>query len=102
VGGTFSTADRHFGHAAIVRYCGRPFTGVGEMDRAMVDSWNAAVRPEDVVHHLGDFALGPAARIEELLAVLSGYKVLFLGYHDRSARNHATMSATHRPTRAVG
>lgn len=80
------TADHHFGHRAIIGYCHRPFADVAEMDRAMIESWNRAVRPEDAVFHLGDFALGPAERIAELLAGLNGYKVLVLGNHDRSAK----------------
>jgi calcineurin-like phosphoesterase family protein len=83
---TFFTADHHFGHRNIIRYCGRPFADVEEMDRAMVESWNAAVRPGDAVFHLGDFALGSAESIAELLATLNGYKLLVLGNHDRSAK----------------
>lgn len=85
-GKVFFTADHHFGHRNIIRYCGRPFADVEEMDRAMVERWNAAVRPGDTVFHLGDFALGSAGRIAELLSALNGYKVLILGNHDRSAK----------------
>lgn len=52
------TADHHFGHANIIRYCERPFTDAGEMDRALVERWNAVIGPDDVVYHLGDFTLG--------------------------------------------
>lgn len=85
-GGVFFTADQHFGHRNIIRYCGRPFAGIEEMDRAMAEAWNAAVGPGDAVFHLGDFALGSADGIAELLARLNGYKVLILGNHDRSAK----------------
>lgn len=54
---TWVTADHHFGHANIIRFCGRPFESVREMDQAMIDRWNAVVGPEDVVYHLGDFTL---------------------------------------------
>ena len=53
----FVTADHHFGHANIIRFCNRPFENVQEMDQAMIDRWNAVVGPEDVVYHLGDFTL---------------------------------------------
>jgi calcineurin-like phosphoesterase family protein len=53
----FVTADHHFGHANIIKFCGRPFADVREMDRVLVERWNAVVGPEDVVYHLGDFTL---------------------------------------------
>lgn len=54
----FVTADHHFGHANIIRFCNRPFRHVTEMDQAMIDAWNRTVGPEDDVYHLGDFTLG--------------------------------------------
>jgi len=53
----FVTADQHFGHANIIRFCNRSFANVGEMDQAMIDAWNEVVGPEDDVYHLGDFTL---------------------------------------------
>jgi len=53
----FVTADHHFGHANIIRFCSRPFANVTEMDQSMIDAWNAVVGPEDTVYHLGDFTL---------------------------------------------
>ncbi len=32
----FFTADLHFGHANIIKYCKRPFTDVAAMDRALI------------------------------------------------------------------
>ena len=52
------TADTHFGHENIIRYCGRPFCDAAEMDRVMVERWNGVVGVDDVVYHLGDFTLG--------------------------------------------
>ena len=46
--------DPHFGHANIIRLCGRPFEDVESMDREMIRLWNARVRPEDTVWILGD------------------------------------------------
>ncbi|MBA2693066.1 MAG: metallophosphoesterase [Rubrobacter sp.] len=80
------TADTHFGHDAIRRYCDRPFVTASEMDEEIVRRWNMVLGGEDAVIHLGDFALVGVGRIEELLAELDGHKILVLGNHDRSAK----------------
>ena len=54
----FVTADQHFGHANIIRFCDRPFESVGEMDQVLINNWNKAVGADDIVYHLGDFTLG--------------------------------------------
>ena len=51
----FFTADPHFGHANIIRSCSRPFKDAEEMDRTLIDNWNACVGEEDAVFILGDF-----------------------------------------------
>jgi calcineurin-like phosphoesterase family protein len=81
---TYLTADHHFGHAKIIGYCNRPFDTVEEMDAEMVRRWNARAARDDLVVHLGDFALASRERTAELLGVLNGYKILLLGNHDRS------------------
>ena len=81
---TFFTADTHFGHAGARALYRRPFATVPEMDRAMIERWNAAVIPADTVWHLGDFAVRhpePAA----ILAALHGTKHLITGNNDPAA-----------------
>ena len=80
---TFFTADTHFGHAAIIRHCQRPFADVAAMDEAMVERWNATVRPKDEVWHLGDFAVRIEPDVlQRLFARLHGRKRLIVGNHD--------------------
>ena len=79
------TSDTHFGHMNIIRHCARPFTSVGEMDAAMVANWNALVRPDDDVWHLGDFAFRNARSPDDYLRRLSGRKHLVHGNHDTEA-----------------
>lgn len=55
---TYFTADPHFGHTNIIRYCDRPFASSAEMDAAIVQRCNAVVGPEDTLYILGDFCLG--------------------------------------------
>ena len=80
---TFFTADTHFGHANVIRHCGRPFGDVHAMNHAMTESWNAVVRPGDVVYHLGDFAYRFKGDLRALFDRLHGEKHLVAGNHDR-------------------
>lgn len=50
------TADTHFGHAAIVSHCHRPFSSVEQMDEYIISRLNLCVKPSDVLYHVGDFA----------------------------------------------
>lgn len=84
---TFFTSDTHFGHVNIIKYCKRPFSSVEEMDNTLVRNWNAIVRPEDTVYHLGDFAVGggPAT---PYLRRLSGNIYFCRGNHDKRLINY--------------
>lgn len=86
----FFTADTHFGCRSQMIVFKRPFEKVAEMDKAMIDSWNEAVRPQDTVYHLGDFGIhrdfGPDAQqqgdIHTIFQLLNGRKILIMGNHD--------------------
>ena len=85
MGRTFFTADHHFGHEGIIRMCGRPFNSALEMDQALIASWNAVVRPDDEVWHLGDFAhRADLNRMRAVFDQLNGTKHLVIGNHDGS------------------
>ena len=81
-GKTWFTADTHFGHTNIIRHCGRPFSNVAEMDAALIANWNAVVRADDDVWHLGDFAFRSGKPPGWYLAGLNGKKHLVWGNHD--------------------
>lgn len=71
----------HFGHANIIRLADRPFGSVEEMNEAMIKNWNAVVRKQDTVYHLGDFAFrGQPA--EDYERRLNGNIVRIQGNHD--------------------
>jgi calcineurin-like phosphoesterase family protein len=79
---TFFTADTHFGHERIMRYCNRPFANVHEMDETMVERWNAKVGVKDLVYHLGDFAFLSAGFGRKIRNRLNGRICLIEGNHD--------------------
>lgn len=84
---TFFTSDTHFNHFNIIKYCSRPFSSTEDMNREMILRWNAVVAPEDIVYHLGDFAMGKASEWPKILHQLNGArKILILGSHDRRPR----------------
>lgn len=79
------TSDTHFFHDNIIKYCGRPFSNALEMNDYMVEKWNATVKPQDKVYHLGDVYMGGGNTrdsISALLRSLNGKKRLILGNHD--------------------
>ena len=76
---TWFTADQHFGHANIIKYCERPFPSVHEMDRTMIQRWNERVRTEDTVYHVGDFSFQNQGNY---IHRLNGTKHLIRGNHD--------------------
>ena len=80
---TFFTSDTHFGHARIIDLCNRPFGSVTEMNEMLVHNWNALVRPDDTVYHLGDVALGPIEDSLKYISRLNGNIKLVVGNHDR-------------------
>lgn len=86
---TFFTSDTHFGHKNIIKHCERPFKSVQEMDDTMIENWNNVVGPDDIVYHLGDFALGRGSYMQNVLdicSVLNGKKILIYGNHDYPKR----------------
>jgi calcineurin-like phosphoesterase family protein len=53
----FFTADTHFGHENIIKYCDRRFNNGSHMDARLATLWNSVIGPDDLVYHLGDFTL---------------------------------------------
>ena len=76
------TSDTHFNHANIIKYCNRPFSSVEEMNETIIANWNKVVSEDDMVYHLGDFALGDKSLIPDFLERLNGYKEFLMGNHD--------------------
>jgi calcineurin-like phosphoesterase family protein len=83
---TYFTSDTHFTHERTIKLSERPFANAGEMDEHMIAAWNAVVRPDDEIWHLGDFAYKcTAERRQTIFARLNGVKRLIRGNHDNDA-----------------
>jgi calcineurin-like phosphoesterase family protein len=84
----YFTADLHFGHVNIIRYCGRPFPDVTAMNDGLVERWNETVTDDDEVWVLGDVAMGPILDSLRHVRRLTGTKHLVPGNHDRCWPGH--------------
>lgn len=88
---TFFTADHHFNHSRIISYTNRPYKfedgseDLQSMNQDLIATWNSEVGPDDLVYHLGDFAMGPKGSIAGFVSLLNGHKILIKGNHDRNA-----------------
>ena len=84
------TSDPHFGHEKIrlPNYSNRPFSSVEEMDETLIENWNKAVKPDDIIYELGDFAFLKLTPMKALLRRLPGRKRAILGNHDKVIRKN--------------
>lgn len=95
---TFLTADTHFGHKNIIRFCDRPFADTEEMQRVIISNWNSIVHPRDIVWHLGDFGIGLTdAETLELFQQLNGTIKLVIGNHDVDRKGRLIQSLARLP-----
>lgn len=85
---TYFTADPHFGHNNIIKYCNRPFANVYEMDEKLIANYNRVVGPEDTCYFLGDLGFCEAAYLRGLLKRMYGRKILVFGNHDNVIRKN--------------
>lgn len=80
------SADLHLNHEAIIRFCGRPFRDVAEMDSRICDTICNRVNRDDDLWIIGDFAFASTearSKIEARFQALPGRKHLVVGNHDR-------------------
>jgi len=85
-GNVWFVGDLHLGHANIIRYCNRPFASIEEHDTVLLAQWREYVKPNDVMFHVGDLALGRPEKLLPKIAELTGNLVYLLGgNHDERA-----------------
>lgn len=78
-------SDTHFSHTNIIRYTGRPFETVEEMNRSLINNWNDCIDSDDQVFFLGDFGLGDIDHLQSIYSQLKGHKIGIRGNHDKNA-----------------
>ena len=88
----FYISDLHFGHAAVLELCKRPFKDISEMNEALVANWNAAVGARDTVYVVGDLFYRSETDPEDILRRLKGKKYLILGNHDKDWTGRVDLS----------
>jgi hypothetical protein len=98
---TFFTSDLHFNHVNIAGpkvsswpkgY--RNFDTVAEMNECIIANWNNLVQPDDIVHIVGDVALGKAIDLKPILLRLNGHLHLYKGNHEKAAMQCADQFAS--------
>lgn len=78
-------SDTHFSHNNIIKYTGRPFETVEEMNRCLINNWNDSIGKDDQVFFLGDFGLGDIDHLQTICSQLNGKKICIRGNHDKNA-----------------
>jgi len=79
----FFSADYHFGHTNIIRFCNRPFKNVHYMNELLINNWNKVVPVDGTTYHIGDFAFGAPGWIKQVIERLNGDIIFIRGSHDK-------------------
>lgn len=99
---TWLVADTHFGHRNILALePGRPGATIEEHDELLIERWNAVVRPDDQVWHLGDVSLSVPV-MERVTPRLNGHKYLVAGNHDLCWAAHPSQKRRERVIQMIG
>ena len=72
----YFTADTHFGHENVIRFCDRPYSCAEEMDEALILNWNSRVKGNDTVYILGDMFFRSTRVERDVYKRQLGYGVL--------------------------
>ena len=80
----YFTADEHYWHRNIIKYCARPFPSIEENNEAIIERNNEVVGDNDIVIHGGDTTLLSKLKFQKanILQRLKGKHVFLKGSHD--------------------
>jgi calcineurin-like phosphoesterase family protein len=79
----YFTADEHYYHKNIIKYCDRPFESLDEMHYELITRFNSMVKKDDITIHAGDFALTKPDLVNNVIKQLNGNHIFLKGSHDR-------------------
>jgi calcineurin-like phosphoesterase family protein len=83
------TADTHFGHRNIIKYCNRPYDNIEDHDKDILQNINDSAKTDDHLYILGDFCMGNPLKY---LSQIKCRKLHFvLGSHDKQMWAHKDM-----------
>ena len=89
----FYTADEHYGHSNVLRFCKRPFDNIEEMTDHLIVNHNNVVKSGDFTWHCGDmfWRTMDVKEARRILTALNGKHGLIIGNHDEVALRIAGM-----------
>ena len=90
----FFTADEHYGHKNIIKYCNRPFSSAEEMDDLLIENHNSVVSENDITIHAGDFSIrtNKDEVYQRYIEKLNGRHIFLRGSHDKWLPRHHDLS----------
>lgn len=78
----YYTSDLHFSHQNIIKFDGRPYNTVEQMNADLINRWNSVVSNRDDVYVIGDMFWVPD-EAPMILEQLNGKIHLIKGNHDK-------------------
>lgn len=87
-------SDYHLGHANIIKYDKRPFSGINEMFDVIVQNHNQLVGPSDNVYFLGDHSWSDMF-VDLAMRKMNGRFHITWGNHDKAAKKKKHLFASY-------
>jgi len=82
----YTISDLHFQNENIIKYSNRPFLNARHQTDQLIQNWNFRVDHHDTVIVVGDFIMGQASNVVDILYRLNGNIILVRGNHDTDAK----------------
>lgn len=91
----FFTADEHYGHQNIIKFCKRPFATIHDGIELMVKNHNSKVSKGSRTYHLGDifWRTLPLKTALDILYALNGQHYFVWGNHDELMEDNEILRA---------